>query len=129
VPLATALLLAVAACSPTSAARTPDAAASSAPSATFSGASSGTVVIDLCTDSGDDSIYVTVTGSARKLPGEVSSSQMDFDGADSIYTIDKTGPLPVFSTDGTRITLDGVKLASVLDPSKVLTFAGTIACP
>jgi hypothetical protein len=54
---------------------------------------------------------------------------MDFDGHDSIYTIDKSGPLPQFSTDGTKVALDGVKLKSIIDPTKEVTFSGSIACP
>jgi hypothetical protein len=85
--------------------------------------------MNLCTSSGADSIFVTVKGSSDKLPGVVSKTQMDFDGTDSIYSIDKTGPLPQFSTDGNTVTLDGVKLKSVIDPSKEVTFAGKITCP
>jgi hypothetical protein len=102
---------------------------SSVSTATFSGSESGTVVMNLCTDSGADSVFVTVKGSSDKLPGVVSKTSMDFDGTDSIYTIDKTGPLPQFSTDGNTVTLDGVELKSVIDPTKVVTFAGKITCP
>jgi hypothetical protein len=102
---------------------------SSGSSASFSGSESGKVVMNLCTDSGDDSIFVTVNGSSDKLPGEVSKDNLGFNGSDSIYTIDKTGPMPQVSTDGNTITLDGVKVKSALDPSKVLTFSGKITCP
>ena len=54
---------------------------------------------------------------------------MDFNGSDSVYTIDRTGQLPQFSSDGNSVTLDGVKLRSVIDPAKSITFSGTIACP
>lgn len=85
--------------------------------------------MNLCDSSGADSIFVQVDGTDTKLPGVVSASNMDFDGTDSIYTIDKTGPLPSVSTDGNSVTLDGVILKSVIDPTKKLTFAGKITCP
>ncbi len=85
--------------------------------------------MNLCTDAGADSVFVEIDGSTDKLPGVVSKTNMDFDGHDSIYTIDKSGPLPQFSTDGNTVTLDGVKLKSVIDPTKSITFSGSIACP
>ena len=85
--------------------------------------------MNLCTDSGADSIFVTVNGSSDKLPGGISKSNMQFNGSDSIYMLDKTGPLPQVSTDGNTFTLDGVKLKSALDSSKVLTFKGALTCP
>jgi hypothetical protein len=42
----------------------------------------------------------------------VSQIIMDFTGADSIYTIDKSGPVPKFSADGNSVSIDGVKLNS-----------------
>ena len=85
--------------------------------------------MNLCTSSNADSIWVTVDGSSDQLPGVVSASSMDFTGKDSIYTIDKSGPLPQFSTDGNTVTLDGVVLKSAIDSSKTVTLAGKITCP
>jgi hypothetical protein len=100
----------------------------SASSATFSGSESGTVTISTCAADGAG-LYVVVKGSSDKLSGAISKSTMDFNGSDSIYTIDKTGPLPQVSTDGNTFTLDGVTLKSVLDPTKEVTFAGKLTCP
>ncbi len=85
--------------------------------------------MNLCAASGDDSVFVVVRGTRTRLPGVVSATNLDFDGEDSIYSIDKTGPLPRFSTDGKSVSLDGVVLRSVIDPSRAVTFAGSIACP
>jgi len=93
------------------------------------GSGSGRVVMNLCTDSGDESIFVTVNGSSEKLPGGISKDAMSFNGSDSIYSLDKSGPLPRVSADGNTFTLDGVKLTSVLDSSKEVTFSGTLTCP
>lgn len=98
-------------------------------SATFSGSESGKVYMNLCSDSGTDSIFVVVDGSSTKLPGVVTKTNMNFDGTDSIYQIDKTGPLPEFSTDGNTVTLDGVKLTSVIEPTHAITLSGSITCP
>ena len=98
-------------------------------SATFSGSESGTVSISTCSSSAGDGIYVVVKGSSDKLPGSVTHTNMGFNGSDSIYTIDKTGPLPKFSSDGNSVTIDGVKVKSVLDPTKEITFAGKLTCP
>ncbi|HEX4443236.1 MAG TPA: hypothetical protein VHZ81_06665 [Galbitalea sp.] len=100
-----------------------------AATATFSGSESGTAAINLCASSGSFSIFVTVAGTNTKLPGVVSATSMDFDGKDSIYTIDKTGPLPQVSSGGNSVTLDGVVLKSVIDSSKKVTFAGKVTCP
>jgi hypothetical protein len=102
---------------------------SSSSGATFSGSESGTVVISNCASPAAYGIYVTVKGSTEKLPGSVSKTNMGFNGSDSIYTIDKTGPLPSFSSDGNSVSIDGVKLKSVLDPTKEITFAGKLTCP
>ena len=74
-------------------------------------------------------IYVVVKGSSDKLPGAVSKSTMDFNGSDSIYSLDKSGPSPQFASDGNSVKLDGVKLKSILDSSKEVTFSGTLTCP
>jgi hypothetical protein len=101
----------------------------SASSATFSGSESGTVTISTCTSSAGYGIYVVVKGSSDKLPGAVSKTTMDFNGSDSIYSLDKSAALPQFASDGKSVTLDGVKLQSVLDSSKEVTFSGTLTCP
>ena len=98
-------------------------------SATFTGSESGKVYMNLCSDGGTDSIIVVVDGSSTKLPGVVTKTNMNFDGTDSVYQLDKTGPLPEFSTDGNTVTLDGVKLTSVIEPTHVITLAGSITCP
>jgi hypothetical protein len=138
--VAAVLVVGLAACSPNQAAGAGGGAggsgsksgggngSSSSATATFSGSESGTASISTCTSSGMG-IYVVVKGSSDKLPGAVSKTSMDFNGSDSIYTIDKTGPLPQFSSDGNTATLDGVKLKSVLDSSKEVTFAGKLTCP
>ena len=127
---AAAVALALAGCTPTS---TPNSSSgggqAAGSSATFSGSESGKVSMNLCTDGGNDSIFVVVDGSSTKLPGVVSKTDMNFDGTDAIYHLDKTGPMPQFSTDGNTVTLDGVKLTSILKPSNVLTFSGKITCP
>lgn len=74
-------------------------------------------------------IYVVVKGSSDKLPGAITNSTMDFNGSDSIYTLDKTGASPQFASDGNSVKLDGVKLKSVIDSSKEITFSGTLTCP
>ncbi len=130
--VATVLVVGLAACSGNSVAGAKSgggSGTSGGSSASFSGSESGKVVMNLCTDSGADSIFVTVNGSSDKLPGGISKSNMQFNGSDSIYMLDKTGPLPQVSTDGNTFTLDGVKLKSALDSSKVLTFKGTLTCP
>ena len=131
VVLASTLVVGLAACTPTPSptAKTGGSKPATTSTATFSGSSSGKAVMNLCTDSGADSIFVTVDGTTTQLPGVVSKTNMDFDGKDSIYTIDKTGPLPQFSTDGNTVTLDGVKLKSVIDPTKSVTFSGKVTCP
>jgi hypothetical protein len=101
----------------------------SSSSATFSGSESGTATESSCTSGPGMGIYVVVKGSTDKLPGAISKSTMDFNGSDSIYTIDKTGPLPKFASDGNSVKLDGVKLKSVIDSSKEVTFSGTLTCP
>ncbi|MEJ1229604.1 MAG: hypothetical protein WDM88_01595 [Galbitalea sp.] len=126
---AAALALALAGCSNPPTPRHPSAPPSSTKTATFSGAESGTISMNLCAASGDDSVFVVVRGTRTRLPGVVSATNLDFDGEDSIYSIDKTGPLPRFSTDGKSVSLDGVVLRSVIDPSRAVTFAGSIACP
>jgi hypothetical protein len=100
----------------------------SSSSASFSGTESGTATVSTCTGSGMG-IYVVVKGSSDKLPGAVSKSTMGFNGADSIYTLDKTGALPQFASDGNSVKLDGVKLKSVIDSSNEVTFSGTLTCP
>ena len=98
-------------------------------SVTFSGSESGTATVSSCTSSSGMGIYVVVKGSSDKLPGAVSKSTMDFNGSDSIYTLDKTGPLPQFASDGNSVKLDGVKLKSIVDSTKEVTFSGTLTCP
>jgi len=100
-----------------------------ASSASFSGSESGTATASTCTSGPGMGIYVVVKGSSDKLPGAISKTTMDFNGSDSIYTIDKTGALPQFASDGNSVKLDGVKLKSVVDPSKEVTFSGTLTCP
>jgi hypothetical protein len=128
--LACSALLALTGCSGASA-HHPSGSPSHSPTtfATFSGSESGKVTMNLCDPHGTDSIVVVVSGTKTRLPGVVSSKTMNFDGKDSIYTIDATGPLPAFATDGSEVDLDGVILRSALDPSKKLTFAGSITCP
>jgi hypothetical protein len=98
-------------------------------SATFSGSESGTVIVNNCISPTAYSISVIVKGSTDKLPGTVSKTNMGFNGEDSIYTIDKSGPVPKFSSDGQTVTIDGVRDQSVLDSSKEITFAGKLTCP
>jgi hypothetical protein len=98
-------------------------------SATFSGSESGTATISTCASSAGFGMYVVVKGTSEKLPGAVSKTTMDFNGSDSIYTLDKSGALPQFASDGQSVKLDGVKLKSVLDSSKEVTFSGTLTCP
>ena len=100
-----------------------------ASSASFSGSESGTATASTCTSGPGMGIYVVVKGSSDKVPGAISKTTMDFNGSDSIYTLDKSGPLPQFASDGNSVKLDGVKLQSVLDSSKELTFAGSLTCP
>jgi hypothetical protein len=128
--LAAAVALALAACAPSSPTDGGGGSKSgSAATASFSGSESGKVAMNLCDSSGAYSIFVTVDGSSDKLAGVVSSSTMTFTGEDSIYTIDKSGPLPSVSSDGNSVTLNGVILKSVLDSTKTVTFAGKITCP
>ena len=132
VPLALAAMVALslAACTPTSSGNGGGGSnGTSTATATFSGSESGKVTMNLCTSSNADSIWVTVDGSSDQLPGVVSASNMDFTGKDSIYNIDKSGALPKFSSDNNTVTLDGVVLKSVIDPSKSITFSGKITCP
>jgi hypothetical protein len=100
-----------------------------ASSASFSGSESGTATTSTCTSVPGMGIYVVVKGSSDKLPGAITKTTMDFNGSDSIYTIDKSGPLPQFASDGNSVGLDGVKLKSIIDPSKEVTFSGTLTCP
>jgi hypothetical protein len=100
-----------------------------AASASFSGTESGTATASTCTSDPGMGIYVVVKGSSDKLPGAISKTTMDFNGSDSIYTLDKSGALPQFASDGNSIKLDGVKLKSIIDPSKEVTFSGTLTCP
>ena len=85
--------------------------------------------MNLCTDNGGYSVFVTVDGDSDKLPGVIGKDNMDFTGKDSIYTIDKSGALPQISADGNTVKLDGVKLKSIIDPTKEITFAGSVVCP
>ena len=127
---AAAVALALAGCSPSSAPNSSSGGGQVAgSSATFSGSESGKVTMNLCANGDNDSIFVVVDGSTTKLPGVVSKNDMNFDGEDSIYHLDKTGPMPQFSTDGNTVTLDGVKLTSILKPSNAVTFSGKITCP
>jgi hypothetical protein len=138
--IAAALLAGLAACSPNQAAGAGSGSSSgsksggsgsssSAGSVTFSGSESGTATLSTCTSAGGFGIYVVVKGSSDKLPGAISATTMDFNGSDSIYTLDKTGPSPQVASDDNSVKLDGVKLKSVIDPSKEVTFAGTLTCP
>ena len=128
---ASAVAVALAGCSPGSSGNSTAGGgkAVTGASATFTGSESGKVYMNLCSDGGTDSIIVVVDGSSTKLPGVVTKTNMNFDGTDSIYQIDKTGPLPEFSTDGNTVTFDGVKLTSVIEPTHVITFSGSITCP
>jgi hypothetical protein len=140
--IAAALVVGLAACSGNSAAGAGGGAGSgsgsksgggsgttSSSSATFSGSESGTATVSTCPSSGQMGIYVVVKGSSDKLPGAISTSTMDFNGSDSIYTLDKTGTLPKFASDGNSVKLDGVKLKSVINSSNEVTFSGTLTCP
>ncbi len=128
---ASAVVLVLAGCSPTSGGSAPTGGGKivTGSTATFTGSESGKAYMNICTDGGSDSIFVVVDGSSTKLPGVVTKTGMNFDGTDSIYQIDKTGPMPQFSTDGNTVTLDGVKLKSAIEPTHVVTFAGSITCP
>ena len=122
-----ALALTLSACS----ASAPQATPSPLPStyATFTGSESGRVYMNQCSGSKNDSIWVVLKGSSKRLRGVVSESTMNFDGSDSIYSIDPTGVLPSFSDSGKQVTLNGVILASVLKPANRVTLSGTITCP
>ena len=122
-----AVVLTLSACS----AATPRVTPSPLPStyATFSGSESGRVYMNECSKTNDDSIWVVLNGTTKRLRGVVSESTMTFDGNDSIYSIDKTGALPTFSDSGKQVTLSGVILASVLRPANRVTLSGTISCP
>jgi hypothetical protein len=102
---------------------------SSTSTATFSGTESGTATASTCTSDPGMGVYVIVKGSSDKLPGAISKTTMDFNGSDSVYTLDKTGALPQFASDGNSVVLDGVKLKSIIDPSKEVTFSGSLTCP
>jgi hypothetical protein len=97
--------------------------------ATFTGAESGRVYMDLCGTGGIDTITVVVHGTTTRLPGALSASGMSFDGKDSVYSIKKTGTQPSFSTDGRTVQLRGVTLVSVRKPSRSVTLAGQLVCP
>jgi hypothetical protein len=122
-----ALVLTLSACS----ASTPPVTPSPLPStyAMFTGSESGRVYMNECSSTHDDSIWVVLNGTMKRLRGVVSESTMNFDGSDSIYSIDKTGVLPTFSDSGKQVTLNGVILASVLKPANRVTLSGTITCP
>ena len=130
VPLlvAGALLASLSACT---SAPTPTASASPLPGTygTFSGYKSGRVYLNLCDATGNDSIWVVLKGTTERLPGELSASTMTFNAPDSIYSILTSGAQPKFADGGKQVSLDGVILASVLKPSRRLTFAGTVTCP
>jgi hypothetical protein len=110
---------------------TPRATASPLPATygTFSGYKSGRIYLNLCDATGNDSIWVVLKGTTTRLPGELSASTMTFNASDSIYSIVTSAAQPKFADGGQQVSLDGVILASVLKPSRRLTFAGTVTCP
>ena len=122
-----AVVLALSACSASAPRVTPSPLPSTY--ATFTGSESGRVYMNECSSTHDDSIWVVLNGTKTRLRGVVSESTMNFDGSDSIYSIDKTGALPAFSDSGKQVTLNGVILASVLKPANRVTLSGTITCP
>ena len=96
---------------------------------TFSGSLSGRVYLHLCDSTGDDSIWLVQKGTKKRLSGELSASSMSFNGPGSIFSLVTSGAQPRFEDGGQQVSLDGVILASVLQPSKRITFAGTLTCP
>lgn len=105
-----------------------------AATATFTGDLTGTIAMNLCTDSGVDSIFVFVKGDTTKYLGSVSADDLGFVGPDAKdWSIDKgAGVAPVALSGGSGgYTVDGVKVHYNLPGSPVqeITVTGKLVCP
>ena len=98
--------------------------------ATFTGDITGTIQMNLCTDSGADSIFVLITGDSTKYLGNVSADGVGFvgpDAADWARDLDKDPTQPVAITGGTGgYSVDGVHVYS---GTKEITLSGKLVCP
>jgi hypothetical protein len=106
--------------------------AGTAASASFSGDLSGTIAMNLCNDSGDDSVFFIIGGT--KYPGLVSADQLSFVGPDAKdWILDKSaGAVPVAITSGSGgYTVDGVHVHYELagDTTQTITVSGKLLCP
>ena len=105
---------------------------SSPATATFTGDLTGTIVMNICNDSGDDSVFFVIGGT--KYPGLVSPDQLSFVGPDAKdWILDKSaGAAPVAITSGSGgYTVDGVHVHYELagDTTQAITVSGKLLCP
>lgn len=107
----------------------------SAATATFSGDISGTVSMNLCTDSGADSITVLVKGDSQKYLGSVSATGLGFLGPDGhafARDLGKSTVMPkAISGEPGGYSVDGVQAFYELpgDTPQSITFSGKLVCP
>ena len=106
--------------------------AGNAATATFTGDLSGTIVMNICNDSGDDSVFFVIKGT--KYPGLVSADQLSFVGPDAKdWILDKSaGAVPVAITSGSGgYTVDGLTVHYELagDTTQTITTSGKLLCP
>jgi hypothetical protein len=100
--------------------------------AAFTGDLKGSVEMNLCTDSGADSITVHIDGDSGSYVGSVSATQIGFVGPDAeAWVVDKSHALPAAVTAGSGgYRLDGVVIHSTTSsPAKSITVTGELDCP
>lgn len=104
--------------------------AGNAATATFAGDITGTIEMNLCTDSGADSIFVLIKGDSTKYLGNVSADGVGFVGPKAVdwaRDLDKDPTKPVAITGGTGgYSVDGVHVYS---DSQEITLSGKLVCP
>ena len=109
--------------------------AGNAATATFTGDLTGTIQMNICTDSGADSIFLLVKGDSTKYSGVVSTNGVGFVGPKAwawARDVDKdpTKPQPISGGRG-GYTVDGVHAYYELPgaATQEITLAGKLVCP
>ena len=109
--------------------------AGNAATATFTGDLTGTIQMNICTDSGADSIFLLVKGDSTKYSGVVSTNGVGFVGPKAwawARDLDKdpTKPQPISGGTG-GYTVDGVHVYYELPgaTTQEITLSGKLVCP
>ena len=104
--------------------------AGTAATATFTGDITGSIQMNLCTDSGADSIFILVKGDSTKYLGSVSPDGVGFIGPKAAAwarDLDKDPTKPQAITGGTGgYSVDGVHVYS---GGQEITLSGKLVCP